>query len=79
MPKGNKMKNGFTPWLKENVWNLGSTIFIIATAWGMLTFRVMALEDKLAQYPSQDYFELKFETLEDKIDDLEAKVDKLEN
>jgi hypothetical protein len=36
----------------------------LAIAWGVLTTRVDANEAKLAKYPSEDYFNLKFQTIE---------------
>jgi len=40
-----------------------------------LTSRVQAVEIKQAEYPSQDWFELKFRMVDEKIEDLEKKID----
>ena len=56
---------------------LATTLAIIKTSMDNLTERVSALEAKQDAYPSQDWFELKFDTIEDKIDKLDRRVDEV--
>ena len=49
-------------------------LLALAVAWGTINERVMASEAKLAEYPSQDYFELKFKTVDDKLIELSQKL-----
>ena len=57
-------------WFKQNSWNLLVTGVTITLAFSMLSFRVKAVEDKVKDYPSQDWFELKFQTIEDNMNEL---------
>ena len=62
---------------KENI-----ILFIITTlasfalSYVSLTFRVSAIEEKTSKYPSADYFDLKFKTIEMSIEELDRKIDK---
>jgi len=49
-------------------------ILALAVAWGTLNARVSASEAQLAEYPSKDYFELKFKTVDDKLIELNQKI-----
>ena len=49
-------------------------ILALAVAWGTINARVSASEAQLAKYPSQDYFELKFKTVDDKLTELNQKI-----
>jgi hypothetical protein len=58
-------------WLKSNLWNLIITGVALVIAFVTIQGRVSALEiktdnlqTKINQYPSQDYFDLRFTTLE---------------
>ena len=42
-----------------------------------ITRRIEAVETKQAEYPSQDWFELKFQNVDDKFDDLEKKIEEI--
>ena len=54
-------------WLKDNLWNLVvTTVSIIAVA-TLLNYRVQELEAKFNDYPSKDWFELKFENIDGNI------------
>ena len=57
-------------WMKQNSWNLLVTIVSIIIAFTIAQQRINALEIKVDQYPSYDYFELKFNTLEKNIEEL---------
>jgi len=66
--------NGISPWLKDNAWNIITTLVLVVMAFAALNSRVVALEVKIKEYPSQDWFELKFEVLEKKITELELEL-----
>lgn len=57
-------QNGLIAWLKQNAWALiiffGSLIII----WTTLNYKVNAMEAKLNTYPSEDYFNLKFQQID---------------
>ena len=61
-------------WLQDNSWNLIITAVGLVVAWTLLNSRVGALENKLEKYPSEDYFNLKFETIEKRLDSLDESV-----
>jgi hypothetical protein len=67
-------------WVRNNLWNLIVTTVLIVIAFVTVQAKVTALElktadleIKIAQYPSQDYFDLKFKTIESQL--LEVKQD----
>lgn len=66
-------------WLKENIITLVLLIVSGALAWGGLSSRVDAVDDrtknlekKFSEYPSKDYFEEKFNHTNENIDKLDA-------
>ena len=69
--------NGTKKWITDNLWNLILTAIGIAMAFAILNYRVNAMEQKLATYPSYDYFELKFQTIDEKMDILTNKIEQL--
>jgi len=67
--------NNLHEWFRENLW-----AFIIVSAGAIITFailqqRVSALEAKVAQYPSQDWFELKFDIIDERLESIETKLE----
>ena len=64
------MKQPIESWLKDNSWNLIVTVAGIIVAFTILNYRINAMEVKLAEYPSQDYFELRFKNLDKNIEEL---------
>ena len=66
--------NGTKKWITDNLWNLILTAIGIAMAFAILNYRVNAMEQKLATYPSYDYFELKFQTIDEKMDILTTTI-----
>jgi hypothetical protein len=70
-------------WLKDNSWNLLVTFVAIIIAWTLFNSRLQAVEASISQYPSYDYFELRFKQIESSIQELkvgqEAISDKLDN
>ena len=50
---------------------------MLAVAWGTINARVSASEAKIATYPSQDYFSLKFENIDDRFTDLQKQISEL--
>lgn len=75
-----KNKNsGLQIWLKTNAWGIFIAIVSISIAWGLLSARVSAIEIKVAEYPSQDWFKLKFENIDERFDNLEENKIKWQN
>ena len=58
----------------RETWFLVLFVGGLIAAWTSLNMRVNAMEKQLALYPSQDYFSLKFENLDEKIDNLSAEI-----
>lgn len=52
-------------WFVDNSWNLIVTFVAIIAAYSYLNARVMAVELKTKDYPSQDWFILKFQNIDD--------------
>jgi len=76
------MKTPVEQWLKDNSWNLMITFMTVISAFAIANYRINAVEKQLAQYPSQDWFELRFTNIDDKfniltqdIKDLQKKVE----
>lgn len=66
-----KNKNsGLQAWLKANAWGILIAIVSISIAWGLLSAKVSAIEEKVSEYPSLEYFEFRFDTIEDDIGEL---------
>lgn len=63
-----------TNWLRDNLITLVVLIVGMVLAWGALSARVEAIEDKVSDYPSQDYFELKFQQIQDDINEIKTDV-----
>ena len=71
--------NGLHEWFRENLWS-----FIIVAAGLIVTFsifqqRVIALENKVEEYPSQDWFVLKFDNIDENFDGVYERFELLEN
>ena len=69
-------------WLNNNSWNLMVTVVAIIVAFTYLkvgvktnTDKIQAIEAKVASYPSVDYFDLKFKTIDESLNRLTIKVD----
>uniref|UniRef100_A0A6M3IGB8 Uncharacterized protein n=1 Tax=viral metagenome TaxID=1070528 RepID=A0A6M3IGB8_9ZZZZ len=72
-----------TKWLKQNAWSIIVAVAILIFGWATLSARVTAneiriinVENKVAKYPSEDYFDLKFLTIEEKIAIIKADLEK---
>jgi len=72
--------------LKDHLWQIIVILFVSATSFMILreevkalTSRVQAVEIEQAEYPSKDWFELKFRMVDEKIEDLEKKIDNCVN
>ena len=68
--------------LKDHLWQIIVILFVSSISFIILkeevkalTSRVQAVEIEQAEYPSQDWFELKFSTIEKRFGDLEKKID----
>ena len=63
--------NGLHGWFKQNLYAfivlVGGALIVL----GIFHQRVSALEKKIANYPSQDWFELKFQNIDDRFDSWE--------
>jgi predicted negative regulator of RcsB-dependent stress response len=68
--------NGIKKWFGNNLIAIVAYIIAVVVGWTMLNMRVAAIEAKVAQYPSKDWFELKFETIDQKLKDIDVKVQK---
>ena len=69
-------------WLYNNSWNLLITFTGIVFGFALLNSKVDAnattiysLQMKLDRYPSEQYFDLKFKTQDEKLTTLEKKID----
>jgi len=60
-----KNNNVLSSWFKENAWNLLITLVAIISAFTIFKTRLEAVENKVSQYPSQDWFELRFQNIDD--------------
>jgi chaperonin cofactor prefoldin len=79
MPK--QTQDNMQNWLKNNWWNLLLTIVGIVIAFTVLQGKVASieaqvnvLEKKVATYPSQEYFDLRFKTIEQGQQDLKQQI-----
>jgi len=70
-------QNGAINILKQNAWPLIVVIAGWLVGFALLQARVSTLEAKVSQYPSQDFFILKFQTIDDKISQLETQITSL--
>jgi len=68
--------------LKDHLWQIIVILFVSSISFVILkeevkglATRVDAVEIKQAEYPSQEWFELKFSTIEKRFGDLEKKID----
>ena len=68
--------------LKDHLWQILVILFVSSISFVILkeevkglATRVDAVEIKQAEYPSQEWFELKFSTIEKRFGDLEKKID----
>jgi len=82
----NKKQKTVSQFLKDNLWNIFVAVFAAAIAfiWVKadiisLNYRLGVAEAKQAEYPSQDWFELKFKTIDEKFVILENKIDNCQN
>lgn len=77
--------NTIKDWLYSNSWNLLVTFVGIVIGFMLLKIQVeantrtiYAMQQQLDKYPSEQYFELKFQTQDDKLNSLEKKVDDIQ-
>ncbi len=64
-------QNGLHEWFRKNLWSFIMLLGGALVVFGTFHQRVGALEKKFANYPSQDWFELKFENIDDRFDSWE--------
>ena len=77
----NNISQNTKTWLTSNLWNILSLIVVTLIAAIYLktevkanTSRINALEQKIAKYPSKDWFELKFQNIDERFDTLEGVI-----
>ena len=70
-----KKSNGLKDFLRNNAWAIILVVMGWIVGFALLQQQVNVLATKVAEYPSQDWFELKFETIDKRFDTLEQKVD----
>lgn len=69
--------NGLVSWFKQNAWAIIFFAGVTIAGYATLRAQVNAMEAKLAQYPSQDYFTLRFDTLDSRILELQRQISEL--
>lgn len=69
-----KKNNGVTSILKQNLWPLIVVIAGWLVGFALLQARVSTLEASVKEYPSQDWFELKFENIEQRFQVIEKQL-----
>jgi hypothetical protein len=62
-------------WLKAQSWNLIITAIGAIMALTIANQKINAMEKKIDQYPSYDYFQLKFDTIEKSLSEVKVKLD----
>lgn len=71
-------QNGTMGWFRQNLWAIIIVVIgFIATYTAINTkneLRISAMEEKLAEYPSQDYFDLKFQQIDKDLSNLAVLV-----
>jgi len=65
-------------WFTSNMWNIIVTAIGMIAVASVLMFRVNLLEARFAEYPSQDWFELKFEMIDKKFVEVQKQFDKVD-
>ena len=70
-----KSQNPIVAWFTSNLFNLIILVGGMLLAWATLNARVNAIEAKVAEYPSQDWFELKFESIDNSIKELKDQIE----
>jgi hypothetical protein len=68
-------QNNLNSWLKINSWNLILTFAGIVASFAIANYRINTVEAKISEYPSYDYFELKFNTIDKSLNDLTTKLE----
>lgn len=66
--------NGIASWFRQNAWAIIFFTGVTIAGYATLKAQVNAMEAKLIQYPSMDYFELKFKTVDDKMIELQSQI-----
>jgi hypothetical protein len=69
-----KLKSPINDWLKQNSWNLLITFMGIVVAWTLFNARLNAVEAKMNEFPSYDYFELKFKVIDTAINEVKTQL-----
>jgi len=75
-------ENGIKKWLNDNSWSLLITFAFVVSAFAYNTAEIKTaraeifqVREQLDKYPSEQYFDLKFKTQDEKLTTLEKKID----
>jgi hypothetical protein len=66
--------NKLTNWFFNNSWSMIVAGVAITLSFAYLVSRVEALEKKVEPFPSYDYFELKFNTIQDQVEEVKLSI-----
>ena len=72
-------QNGTISLIKENAWAIAMIIVGWVVGFALLQQQVNALSEKVAEYPSADFFEERFKNINEKFSDMNKRFDILEN
>lgn len=56
--------------LIKNAWGIISVLVVMITFYSLTNYRLTKAEERLNAYPSEDYFDLKFKTIDQKLIEL---------
>jgi len=70
--------NALFSWFSENFLNIIILVGGLIFAWAVLNSRVNAIEKRVEGYPSADYFDLKFENIQNSLSSHDKKIDDLQ-
>lgn len=66
------MNKDINSWIRDNLWNLIVTFSAGVFMYASIVTRLNSVEAKVADFPSREYFELRFATLEEAVRELKA-------
>ena len=69
-----KSQNGLLRFLEQNAWGLIIALIALVSFYTLTNYRLAQAEQRMSEYPSMDYFELKFSVIDKQLDDLDRKI-----
>ena len=60
--------------LSKNAWGIIGVIMVMVTFYTLTNYRLAKAEEKLSAYPSADYFDLKFATIEQQLTEVKVEL-----